>query len=66
MGNLSRKPNSNEIPVQAGNKWCGENELVDATALLLWGKAWICAICKRPILNKHIKHNLCPDCREEK
>jgi len=64
MGHLSRKPNSNDqLVLEKENKWIEENELVDTTALLLWGKAERCISCKRPIRIKYLENSLCPDCR---
>lgn len=63
MGNLSRKPTSNESPVGSENPWLEETELMDKIALLLAGMAKRCVNCKRACRLKHLSESgHCPDC----
>lgn len=64
MGHLSRTPTSNDPSSQKKYPWLDENELMDATALLLAKKARRCRTCKRPISNRYLDSDQrCPDCR---
>lgn len=66
MGAFSRLPTDNRpIPPQR-NPWGTHNVCLDDTALLLAEKAKRCLVCKRVILNQHLREKdgkpHCPDC----
>jgi hypothetical protein len=65
MGYGSRQPTSNDPPRSRpqGNPWIEETEVMDSIALLLAHMAARCTGCKRPVRNKYLKDNKCPDCR---
>jgi len=65
MGYLSRLPNSNDLPKYDTNPWIEENDILDATFLLIDGSAKRCQRCRRPIRVRYLdEYCLCPDCQE--
>lgn len=65
MGFGSRKPNSNDPPKEQTNPWGSQNECYDDTAVLLNGDGKRCCVCRRVVLNSHLKvkdgKRYCPD-----
>ena len=65
MGHLSRLPNSNDPPKYSSNPWGSQNPNLDDIAVLLNDMGKRCSVCKRVVLNKHVKEkdgiDYCPD-----
>ena len=65
MGFLSRQPNSNDPDTSTDNPWGSQNPCVDDIAVLLNEAGKRCYVCKRVVLNRHLKtkddKNYCPD-----
>lgn len=66
MGHLSRKPTSNEPPLDGNNPWGPQDGIRDDISVLLGGEGKRCTKCKRVVLNEYIKKKkgkpFCPDC----
>ncbi len=65
MGFGTRQPTSNDLPNNSNNPWGSQNDLLDDVAVLLNDLGKRCSICKRVVLNLHLKTkdgiNYCPD-----
>jgi len=65
MGLASRKPNSNDPPKKSSNPWGSQNPMYDNIAVLINGDGKRCCVCKRVVINIHLKYKeglpYCPD-----